>query len=287
MNRWIRPLTILCFLSLGTRLSADVAVIVEPGVISSAEEEFSGISFSPDGKEAFWSRRSIVHSVYRHGHWSQPTPIDFAVQEYRDTKPVVSAAGTEMVFASTRPIERLKPAQEFFLNLWISRKTSQGWSAPEPLPAFINTEWDEDFPVLAADGTLYFVSNRKGDHSTYRQFRSARGERGYEEPVEAGFPFLRENEALSGLAPDHSFALFTSMDRAGLGSADIYVSFRDPRDLWGPGINLGPEVNSPGVDWCGRVSPNGRFLYFSSDRNKSRDIYRIHAKVIRALRRKK
>ena len=51
-------------------------------------------------------------------------------------------------------------------DLWISQRTLTGWSQPTPLGALINTEADEDCPVLAADGTIYFSSSRPGPNAS-------------------------------------------------------------------------------------------------------------------------
>ena len=53
----------------------------------------------------------------------------------------------------------------------------------------------------------------------------------------------------------------------GFGGLDIYVSKRaSVCDPWGPPENLGPTVNSTANDQTAAISPDGRRLYFASDR---------------------
>ena len=52
------------------------------------------------------------------------------------------------------------------------------------------------------------------------------------------------------------------------GGQDIYVSKRaSVCDPWGPAKNLGPTVNSTANDQTAAISPDGRRLYFASDRS--------------------
>ena len=60
---------------------------------------------------------------------------------------------------------------------------------------------------------------------------------------------------------------FNSNRPGGFGGLDIYVSKRATVcDPWGPPENLGPTVNSTANDQTAAISPDGRRLYFASDR---------------------
>jgi hypothetical protein len=60
---------------------------------------------------------------------------------------------------------------------------------------------------------------------------------------------------------------FGSMRSDGLGGSDIWVSQRATIDeAWGPPINLGRVVNTPGVDNIPALSRDGHLLFFNSDR---------------------
>jgi hypothetical protein len=58
---------------------------------------------------------------------------------------------------------------------------------------------------------------------------------------------------------------FSSNDRPdGHGMGDLYVSTRATRsDPWGPPVNLGPAVNSPGDEGSPVLSPGGLLLVFA------------------------
>lgn len=48
---------------------------------------------------------------------------------------------------------------------------------------------------------------------------------------------------------------------------DIYVSLRLQDDSWSVPVNLGSGINSSAADWKPLVSPDGRYLFFSSYRS--------------------
>ena len=93
------------------------------------------------------------------------------------------------------------------------------WTPVEHLPPPINSEFDDQAPILSKDEkTLYFTSNRPG----------------------------------------------------GSGGEDIWVSTRKTRNsAWRTPVNLGPTVNSPGIERLRSFTPDGKVLLFMSDRKGS------------------
>jgi hypothetical protein len=64
-----------------------------------------------------------------------------------------------------------------------------------------------------------------------------------------------------------NLSLYFSSDRPGIGGFDIWVSHRaSVNDPWGTPQNLGPIVNTAGVEDSPALSPNGHWLFFGSDR---------------------
>ena len=60
---------------------------------------------------------------------------------------------------------------------------------------------------------------------------------------------------------------FGSLRPDGLGASDIWVSQRaSVHNPWGPPLNLGAIVNTPGVDNIPALSRDGHWLFFNSDR---------------------
>ena len=77
-------------------------------------------------------------------------------------------------------------------------------------------------------------------------------------------PFGEQGPAIS---KDGRSLYFGSMRPDGLGTSDIWVSQRASVDNpWGPPLNLGAIVNTPGVENIPALSRDGHWLFFNSDR---------------------
>ncbi len=87
-------------------------------------------------------------------------------------------------------------------------------------------------------------------------------------PVNLGAPVNSSaNDMNAALSPDELSLYFVSNRAGGLGGADIWVSRRaSPDSPWGDPVNLGANVNGPGIEASPVLSIDGHLLFFSSDR---------------------
>ena len=105
------------------------------------------------------------------------------------------------------------------------------WSKPENLGTTINTPYDEDFPVLTADSTLYFSSKGRNTIGGYDIFSSKMNEDGtWSKPENLNFPINTPFDDIMFI-PDSSkqYAYFSS-DRSSLeGMMTVYKVRIDKR----------------------------------------------------------
>jgi hypothetical protein len=244
------------------------AELVGAGVISTADDEFGG-GPSPDGTLFYFNKTVSPHYLYVlceakivDGKWSDAEVLPFSGQ-YRDTDGVLSPDGRVMYFASDRPVNGVD--RHRFL-IWQSRKTEKSWSEPTVVSGTINAEGNQVFASVAKNGTMYFTSSRKTGQ--YDIFRSKLVNGKYETAEDLGPPLNISGVWTfeSWIAPDESYLLLGSFGReGGYGSADIFVSFNE-NGLWSKPANLGSIVNSNARDYSPRVSADGQWLYFASER---------------------
>jgi outer membrane protein OmpA-like peptidoglycan-associated protein len=72
------------------------------------------------------------------------------------------------------------------------------------------------------------------------------------------------------VSADGNTIIFASDRRGGYGGIDLYQSNKDPvTGKWGPAINLGPNVNTPGDEKTPFIHMDSRTLYFSSGPTRS------------------
>jgi hypothetical protein len=65
------------------------------------------------------------------------------------------------------------------------------------------------------------------------------------------------------VSPEEDFLLF-GCDLPGFGMGDLWVSFRRSADEWTEPINLGSEVNTAAIDAAPTLSPDGKYLFYTS-----------------------
>lgn len=240
-----------------------------PGVISTADFE-SHPAFTPDGKTlyflkdapnfSFWT---IVVSRFERGEWQAPAVAPWSGR-YRDADPFITADGQRFYFISDRPVDG-KPKED--LDIWMMERQGDRWGEPQHLDAPVNSGGNEWFPTIASDGTLYFGSDREGGLGRTDIYRCRFVEGKYlpaENLGEAINSKVDEFEPM--IAPDQSFLIFMASGRPdGKGSGDLYVSlFRDGK--WQAARNLGEPINSRALEISPKLSPDGRWLFFTSSR---------------------
>jgi hypothetical protein len=257
------------------------AELFAPGIVSTEAVELNSV-FSPDGREFFFTRlidgpdetgeypgrtRSIMHHmVYENGAWSEARPLRlFPDAPHTWTADMaVSPDGQLLYFMGPHPVDA--EGERSDLNLWVSRRTDAGWSIAEPLPEPVNSEADELYSSVVADGSLYFTSNRPGGYPEgYFQlfFAQRLADGSFADPVNA-WPELSADFGDTFVASDESYMILSGWlsDEIVPGRWDLYVSFRDSDGNWGEPINLGEDVNSE-ITYCPMVSPDGKYLFFS------------------------
>lgn len=74
------------------------------------------------------------------------------------------------------------------------------------------------------------------------------------------------------IAPDESFVLLGSFAGDSLGNADLYVAYNE-NGVWSKPVNFGPSINSKARDYSPRISPDGMYLLFSSERGFPTEIH--------------
>jgi hypothetical protein len=248
------------------------ATLFGSGVISTGDYD-SHAALSPDGRDLYFlrlapdfSRWTVFQSHQTNGRWSSPEVAPFSGQ-WQDADPYVTSDGQHLYFVSDRPIDN-GGARRPDHDIWVMDRTASGWSEPRHLPAPINTDADEWYPVALRNGALYFGSQRKeakGGGDIYRATPRGDGEYTVENlgaPVNTA---AAEYEAF--VTEDERLMLFTATRRPdSLGDFDLYASHKQPDGKWGEPVNLGPDINSPTRELSPKLTLDGKRFYWTSCR---------------------
>lgn len=189
--------------------------------------------------------------------------VEFATQEYDKAK---QHFNDFLAFDGTS--DRARKAKKYLLDcdfakIAIAKPVKY---SPINLGNGVNTTDAEYFPALTADGeTMIFTRQVNGNEDFWTsQFKN--NSWGLATPLSANINTTKYNEGAQTISPDGKYLFFTGCNRPdGLGRCDIYVSHREGKD-WGEPYNIGKPVNSEYWESQPAISPDGRTLYFISNR---------------------
>jgi len=246
--------------------------IFAPGILSLGFHEHN-IAVSPDGKEIFFvaassdfSRYLIMTTRLHDGAWTKPEVAPFS-GESKDGAPAFSPDGTRLFFSSRRPRPAGgTPGDDF--DIWFVERKDDSWTDPVNLGSPVNTGQNEVNPSVTSDGTIYFQRIEKLGTLGWDLYMSSQNNGIYGAPEKLPAPVNTDaNEAGPFISPDGSYLLFQSNRPGSYGIMDIYATYRTKDGGWTDPVNLGDQVNSSFSDWGPVVSPDGKYLFFSSFRN--------------------
>jgi len=242
------------------------------GIISRLGSNEHTVSFSPDGKEMYFTRdpdRKTFTVRSQDGEWTTPVPARFNGREA-----IFSPRGSRLLFGDG--------------DIWFVKKKNDEWSSPQKFNSNINTEAYEFYASMSDNGTLYFSRLENRHPSIFAsQFRN--GE--YLEAMKLPAPINLDsgNNFHPFISPDEDYLIFNSDRTGGFGDADLYISYKNKDGHWERPINLGGKINSELRDICPTITPDGRFLFFTrnweEDGKWQGDVYWVSTDFINEFKR--
>jgi len=272
---------------LGQPEPGQVPMVFAPGLVSLPDEYEYGSVFSADGLEFYYGvnvgdRAEIRASLFVDGAWSGPEVL-VGHSRFSFNDPMLSPDGQRLFFISDRPLGDAESEAKDH-DIWYIERNSEGWDEPVNLGEPVNSSANEYYMSFASTGRIYFASNRsdRERREAFDLYSSDPRAGTFTAPrLLPGEVNTRHYEADAFVAADESYIIFSSSRPDGLGQGDLYVSFRAPDGTWSAGRNMGPEINTAGHELCPFVTADGRFLFFTSNR----DIYWVDSAVIEKVRR--
>ena len=254
---------------LGQKPPGIVPEIFEPTIVSTGLDELNSV-FSPDGREFYFCIRnfsgavSVFQMKMENEIWSQPKLLPFA-SRFGDIDVTMSPDGEKILFCSRRPLPGSEEPKEDY-DFWMAERAGETWGNPIHLGDGINSDSHDFYPMMTSNGTIYFSSQREGP-GTNNIYKSELVNGKYSEAAKLGDAINTEYREFDPyISPDESMIIFTSGRPDGLGFGDLYISFKNKEGKWTTARNMGDVINTSGAEYCAQISPDGKYLFFTSAR---------------------
>ncbi|MDC0602193.1 hypothetical protein OAP14_04085 [Aliiglaciecola sp.] len=246
-----------------------VAEPFAPGIISKEGWELEGV-FAPGMQEFYYTTRF--------GEGKPSMIIGFRQQNGVWNKYIEFKRTGEIVFSPDG--NRMHMAKGY------KDRVGDGWSERKSLGPLFDTK---DFGIMrlsASSKGTYVFDDYKTD---VIRISTVNGKKRQPPKDMSAIVNTGKWTAHPYIAPDESYLIWDSERDEGYGESDIYISFKQKNDKWGPAINMGASINSDRWDAFATVSPDGKYMLFNrgiDEDNKNVDIYWVSAQIIEDLRQK-
>lgn len=250
---------------LGLKSPGDIPEIFAPGIVSKAYDERM-IFFTQDGGECYFQLRGVPRAVILNmrmvkSRWTNPEVAFFSGRYFEEFS--LSQDGNIIVFASNRPINgNDQPSADFYV--WKIVKKDGNWTEPQWLGSVFK---GAGYPTISNNGNIYFFDDRVDGYGKGDVYVSTLKDGKYQRAINLGDSINTKGyEVDPFIAPDESYIIYASHLKKG----GLYISYKRNDKLWTKGIYMGDEIGK-GESICPSVSPDGKYLFFTSMRNVYKD----------------
>ncbi len=196
-----------------------VPELFAPSIVNTDNVELN-VVFNNDNTEMFFSRivdSSFVihHSELINGEWSDIKPIkmyDDNVLVSVACDPTIANDGKTMYFLGVDPklYNNSVTKEELYTippDIYKSEKVNGKWQLASKVDFSVSTEYFETYPVVTADGSLYFRSNRPNNKEGMQTYRAQYlGNGKFETPVVINIK-SENKELITYVSPDERYAI--------------------------------------------------------------------------------
>lgn len=248
--------------------------------------EFGSV-FNKENNEFYFAvdssnRASIKFTKYNNGKWTKPITI-LSDPNYSFNDPFLSNDENRLYYISDKPRNEKDTIKDY--DIWYSEKMGKKWSAPINAGLTINTDAQEYYISFANNGAMYFASNKEKSNKRLHDFdiyKSGIRKGKFKTPEKLSNSInSKRYEADVFISPDESYIIFCSARKTGFGKGDLYISFKNENGKWTQSINMGKPINSSGHELCPFVTKDGKYLFYTSNK----DIYWISTEIITKIKR--
>ena len=235
--------------------------VFAPGIVSLEGAIEFAASFSPDGRELYFTRRldgqknALYESHQVNGIWTEPAPVAFSAA-YPAFEPHVTADNQTLYFGWFRPAPN-GITSTADAGIWAVDRTNAGWSEARYVGEGMFVSSDQS-------GQIYVTSFATSGRPSLSKVTLTDGRFGSFEALHAGVH--------PAIAPDGSYLVYDD------GDGNLAVRFLQADGSWSAPKSLARQ-DIPTAASITSISPDGKYLFYTY----KNDLYWVSTEVIANL----
>jgi len=205
-------------------------------------------------------------------------------ERYKHSEPVYSHDGKQLNFLSD---ERNVPRGEENETIWYADRMPNGWSKPQLLTPVLDSfkiHWQFSFDL---QNNLYFGGKSSTDESGEIYFSKYKDGK-YENPQKLPDNINTHSAEFSPfISPHDNYLIFSRLlpQDSAPPQMNLFISFRDRHGKWQKAKNLTDKIELPEKTPIimmsqARVTPDGKYIFFTFFNGKGHMVYWINAEII-------
>jgi len=166
-------------------------------------------------------KMQILSATKSGAEWGNVKELPFNDDNFNVIHPTISVDNEILIYASDMP------GGYGGYDIYQSKKVGNSWTFPQNLGPQVNSEGNDVFPFLHADGMLYFTSDKAGGNGGLDLYYTLKIDgQDWVDPVNMGAPFNTSFDDFSLIVDrDKKNGYFSSNREGGPGQDDIYRFF--------------------------------------------------------------
>lgn len=272
----------------GQKPPGKIPQIFAPEIFNEPQGYHHPVFFSGDLNEAFWVNwfggedYQVMYSRMLNNIWTAPKPINFGHKTASIGLDATISLGGNRLYYLSRDLPHSGAAKQE--RIWYVDRIQNRWSKPKVIDEVITkhrTHWTFS---LAKNKNLYFTSDNRESGGGQRIYLSRYEGSKYLKPEDLGNAINSgRHQFAPTISPDESYIIFTKLYEKTF-TSNLYISFKKPNGSWTEAVKLNYPINSDSSDYISKISPDGKYLFFLSQRDANNRIYWVDVSFIEELR---
>jgi OmpA-OmpF porin, OOP family len=240
------------------RLKLELDIENVPGM-----NQIDAIAIS-DSKDPVKAKINVIDYVEYDGKPENLGPAVNSLEEER--LPIISPDGKTLYFA--RKYQYDKNDETVSDDIFYSVLNENGeWGAAHDIGSPLNNKFHNYVASVSPDGNTLVLANQYNRFGSEGVSLSNKRDGQWTKPKSLKIKSMYNESMFTSyhMGTDGNVIVYAIEQNDSYGDMDIYVSFKETGNKWSAPLNLGPRINTAGIEGSAFLAADGVTLYFASD----------------------